>query len=300
MSTSLAEIIRIRVPGTTSNFGPGFDCLGAALQLCNELELRPTGDAVVPAHPMVQEVVDCFYAQPELLDVERIGFEWSISGEVPISRGLGSSVTLRLGLLKGLNEAHGQPLSRERLFQVCTYLEGHPDNAGPAVFGGFFVGGQNGSFFNFPIEPRLKFVILIRALEVETNAARKVLPESITRKEAVENVGNAASIVAAFATGHYESLSGLFRDHLHQPHREAVNPGLSSIIAAGEAAGAVGGFLSGSGSCIACLTTGEDGEAIGQAMKAACSDAKEPEIRVVAADNKGSRRVAINPQPPAA
>lgn len=294
MSTSpITEPIRIRVPGTTSNFGPGFDCLGAALQVYNTVEIQPLSEgADAPAHPMVEQTKEEFYSWPETKALSPIRFAWSISGDVPVSRGLGSSVTLRLGILEALNEAHGNPLTREQLFQACTKLEGHPDNAGPAVFGGFFVGGPNGSYFTFPLKEELKFILLVRALEVKTEACRKLLPNNIPRVAAVENVGNAASITAAFASGNYEALRGLFRDHLHQPYREVVNPGLFEILSAGEAAGALGGFLSGSGSCVACLTTGDQAETIGLAMQKACPDDKEAQIRIVAADNRGSHRVS--------
>ncbi len=290
MSTiASTELIRIRVPGTTSNFGPGFDCLGAALQLYNEITL--TFGEPGPVHPMVEAATNLFYEQPELSGQSQLRFRWSARGQVPISRGLGSSVTLRLGILEGLNEAHDCPLSRRRLFELCTALEGHPDNAGPAVFGGFFIGNPKGDYFSFPIQSQLRFVILIRTLEVSTEASRKVLPDQVSRRNAVENVGYACSIAAAFASEDYEGLRGVFCDHFHQPFRETVNPGLSPILRAGEAAGALGGFLSGSGSSIICLTTGADGAQIGAAMRAACPDPKVAEVHVVKADNQGSHRI---------
>jgi len=277
--------VRVRVSGTTSNLGPGFDCLGIALALHNTLAASWT-DEPVPSHPMADEAARRFH---EASGLSPRPFRWSLNGDVPLSRGLGSSVTLRLGILAALNVLHGADLERDDLFALCSFLEGHPDNAGPAVFGGLFVGGPTGSRFRFPVAERLRFVLLIRAHEVRTEDARRVLPSHIAFADAVQNVGRAASITAAFATEDYESLRGLMRDALHEPYREALNPGLRQIIAAGEDAGALGGFLSGSGSTVACLTEDpEAAERIAAAMREACpDDAIPPETRIVAAENEG-------------
>jgi homoserine kinase len=274
----------VRVAGTTSNLGPGFDCLGLALDLHNEV--RVSLDGVSEAHEMADAAAALFF---KTSGIASHPFRWEISGSVPVSRGLGSSVTLRLGILAGLNALHGLPLSLDDLFQECSRLEGHPDNAGPAVYGGFFVGGPNGSRFRFPVDPSLRAVLLIRRHEVRTEDARRVLPKEIALKDAVANTGYATAIAAAFASRNYLALKGLMRDTFHEPYREPLNPGLRRIVAAGEEAGALGGFLSGSGSTIACLTADPDAApAIGQAMlAAACDDPLPPAIHLAAVDNTG-------------
>lgn len=277
-----AQVV-VRVAGTTSNLGPGFDCLGLALDLQNQVRLSL--DGVSEAHGMADGAAARFFQASQ---VSPHPFRWEISGSVPVSRGLGSSVTLRLGILAGLNALHGEPLSLDQLFQECSGLEGHPDNAGPAVFGGFFVGGPNGSRFRFPVDPTLRVVLLIRRHEVRTEDARRVLPREIALKDAVANTGYATAIAAAFASKNYTALKGLMHDTFHEPYRESLNPGLRRIVAAGEAAGALGGFLSGSGSTIACLTADpETGPAIAQAMLAACDDSLQPDIHLATVDNAG-------------
>lgn len=277
---------RVRVPGTTSNLGPGFDCLGAALSLHNEItvDLAVRGEA----HPMVDEASQVFC---RAIGVDReicAGAGWSIRGEVPISRGLGSSVTLRLGILAGLNGCFGERLSRDRLFELCSQLEGHPDNAGPAVYGGFFTGAANGARFRFPIDETLRFVLLVPEHRVLTEDAREVLPKEVTWSQAVANVGNAAAIVAAFASRDYDGLRGLFFDYLHQPYRGALNPGLEEVVRAGEGAGAYGGFLSGSGSTIACLAPSVKAEGVARAMEAAYTTGPAAML-TLPADNEGFR-----------
>ena len=142
----------VRVPGSTSNLGPGYDCLGVALALYNEITVgRAAPDAplaATPAHGMVEATAAAFF---ERAGGKAFGFSWSVAGEVPESRGLGSSVTIRLGILAGLNALAGDPLDRQALFEVCTALEGHPDNAGPGAFGGFVVAGCGGQVLRFPV-----------------------------------------------------------------------------------------------------------------------------------------------------
>lgn len=171
----MASHVTIQVPGSTSNIGPGFDCLGIALALYNRLSVtRIDGPlSVEPAHSMIRECARLFFRRT---NVPEFGFTWSVSGDVPISRGLGSSVTIRLGILAALNELSGRPLTQDGLFALCSEVEGHPDNAGPAAFGGFVLTDSRGESFRFAVSPRLKFVLLIPDMEVLTEHARRVLP----------------------------------------------------------------------------------------------------------------------------
>jgi homoserine kinase len=280
--------VTIRVPGSTSNIGPGFDCLGIALALHNELTVTRTEGplSVSPAHAMLRECARLFFRRT---NVPEFGFLWQVAGDVPISRGLGSSVTIRLGILAALNHLSGSPLTRDGLFALCSEIEGHPDNAGPATFGGFVLTDARGEFFRFPVAPDLKFVLLIPDMEVLTEHARRVLPPSIPHRDAVLNVGNACAITAAFATGQYTKMRDCFGDTLHQPYRVHLVPGLFSIIEDGVNAGAIGGFLSGSGSTVCCLALEDSAPAVASAMLAAWHGPAPAEIRTVTADNDGLR-----------
>jgi homoserine kinase len=293
--------VTISVPATTANLGPGFDCLGIALQVANRVTVADgsAADGSAPS-PMAAEAASSFFA---VSGSASFPFQWSIEGEVPQSRGMGSSVTVRLGLLHGLNELAGRPLDAMRLFEICAELEGHPDNAAPAAFGGFAASKQGAKPIVVPVDDQaLHFVLLIPDFEVSTPEARKVLPQSLDRKKAVESCVNACRITAAFATRDYEALRGAFGDQLHQPFREPLIPFLPQVIAAGEAAGALGGWLSGSGSTVCCLTL-RDPEAVAEAMAAAAvatatsgmsgTSATSPSVRTIItrADNLGTRRI---------
>jgi homoserine kinase len=273
--------VTIRVPASTANLGPGYDCLGIALGIANRVTVeRATG----AEHPrIVADAAALFFRST---GVEPFEFAWSIEGEVPRSRGLGSSVTVRLGLLHGLDALSGAKADPKRLYELCADLEGHPDNAAPAAFGGFTVARAGAETLRCEVDDTLKFILLIPDFEVATPDARKVLPDAIPRSGAVTSVANACRITAAFLQRRYDLLRGCFADGLHQPFREPLIPFLSKAIAAGERAGAIGGFLSGSGSTICCIAQGET-DPIASAML----DAAPPgsHIVVATADNEGTR-----------
>ncbi len=284
----------MRVPATTSNLGPGFDCLGVALQLYNLVTVARTER--LEAGTMAQQAARRFF---HVARCEPFAFSCLVEGDVPASRGLGSSVTVRLGVLHALNALLNYPLKRAQIFGLCAELESHPDNAAPAEFGGFVVARQN-RHQKFPLDPRLHFVLLVPAFEIKTADARKVLPNEIDRLRAVESCGNACTITAALASGQYENLQGALTDYFHQPFRAPLVPFLDRVLTAAEKAGALGGFLSGSGSTIACLTL-RDPEKVAAAMWKA-SGLTEGETRVTAADNEGTRIVVtiLNPDAPVA
>jgi homoserine kinase len=254
--------VTVRVPASTSNLGPGYDCLGVALRLHNSVTVV-RGEMPRSSHPrIVSEVAERFFKQTRR---RAFSFSCSIVERVPRCRGLGGSATVRLGVLLALNRLSGDPLDRLSLFGLCAELEGHPDNAAPACFGGFTVAGsarrvgrtpQRGvpTVQRFDVSPRVYFVLVVPEFQIETSKARRVLPKEISRVTAVQNSANACAITAAFASRDYEKMRSAFSDHLHQPFRTKLIPFLPRVIAAAEDAGALGGFLSGSGSTIAAVT----------------------------------------------
>jgi homoserine kinase len=189
-----------------------------------------------------------------------------------------------------LNELANRPLQRRELFELCADLEGHPDNAAPACYGGFnVVRGLDRQMFT--VSAQLQFVLLVPDFEVATAKARALLPSRIGRLHAVENARNACAITAAFASREYRSLRGAFPDHLHQPFRKKLVPFLDNVIAAAESAGALGAFLSGSGSTI-CAVTLRSPDKVGRAMLAA-ANSTGARILTTAADNRGARVIPI-------
>jgi homoserine kinase len=271
--------VTVRVPSSTSNLGPGFDCLGVALRIYNHVTLSRGGKSRVPR--IVTVAARHFFnesARPSF------PFSFACSGGIPAARGLGASATVRLGVLHGLNELSGRPLDRLSIFRLAAQLEGHADNAAPASFGGFTL-VRGASVGRFPVSRRLSFVLLVPDLEIKTAAARTILPRQIGRMEAIESCANACAIVAAFAARHYEDLRGTFGDNLHQPFRAKLMPFLPRVIAAAQKAGALGAFLSGSGSAI-CAVTMEEAKEVAEAMLRAARSTSARTI-VTTADNHG-------------
>src|SRR5947207_6803215 len=278
--------VTIRIPARTSNLGPGFDWLGVALRIYNLVAVSRTTKRELLA-PIVARAADLFFKRT---NCRRFAFSCSATEKIQRSRGLGSSATIRLGILHGLNELSGKPLDRLSIFQLCAELEGHPDNAAPSLFGGFTVArGENVQ--RFQVSPRLKFVLLIPDFEIRTSAARQILPAKISRTNAIESAGNACAITAAFASGNYENLRGAFIDHFHQPFRARLIPFLPRVGAAAEKAGALGAFLSGSGSTI-CAVTLRNPRKVAAAMQRAAGSISTKTV-MTTADNRG---VQINNQ----
>lgn len=271
----------VRVPASTSNLGPGFDCLGLALRIYNSVAVRRSTSSTSSHSGMVDAAARLLFKQSA---IRPFPFSVEITGDVAQSRGLGSSVTVRLGVLHGLNELCGRPLDRLSIFRLCARLEGHPDNAAPASLGGFTV-ARGESVQRFSVSPRLSFVLLLPAYEVGTAQARRALPRTVDRASAVASCGNACAITAAFASRNYEALRGAFGDHLHQRFRQKLNPVMRPAIRAAENAGALGAFLSGSGSTV-CAVTLQNARAIGSAMRRAASRTSV-QVIVTAADNRG-------------
>ena len=270
--------------------GPGYDCLGAALRLHNNVTIVRGKTRRSSHQRIVSDAAKLFFKH-----TRRLAFSFSCSAmeEIPRCRGLGSSATVRLGILLGLNKLSGDPLDRLTLFNLCAELEGHPDNAAPATFGGFTVvrSARNdrrsvAACQRFDVSSSLHFVLLVPVLEIETARARSILPSRISRVAAVDNCSNACAITAAFASRDYEKMRGAFSDNLHQPFRVKLIQFLPRVIAAAEGAGALGAFLSGSGSSIAAVTL----EAPGKIATAMAGASRVPARTIIThADNRGAQ-----------
>ena len=289
----------IRVPASTSNLGPGFDCLGLALNLYNTATVE-RAERPGRLSGMVSDTTAAFFKRLGG-KVAPFGINAAITGDVPVSRGLGSSVTVRLGLLLGLAELvrDEAPLSRDDVLRLLIELEGHPDNAVPSLFGGFAVcarASENPAdgfgYTRVAVAPELCFITLVPELKLSTEVARGLLPKELPFRQAVENAQRVARITSLFCTGDYAALRGLFVDHFHQPYRQKLIPGFAEILGAAREAGALGSFLSGAGSTLMAVAL-DHVDAISSAMLAAAQKNDLPaRVLVLQADNDGAQVVA--------
>jgi homoserine kinase len=299
LARRLPNSVTVRVPGSTSNCGAGFDSLGLALDIYNDITLtrgdwrgaRPAGPSDSHGLDMADEAAALFFVRAGVPDT---GYTLSIRGDVPMSRGLGSSVTLRAGVVAALNELTGAKLSKDDLCSLVTQLEGHPDNATPAVIGGFCVArcdahtGELLGVLRKPIGRDLCFVVVSPNQELETKKARGILPKELPYFDAVKSVNSATYVVAAFLSGEYDRLRHAVKDFLHEPYRLPLIPGAKPAIEAGVAAGALTGWLSGSGSSVLCVARPRVAAKVGRAMAAAFAAHKlSANVHLLYADNRG-------------
>ena len=278
--------VTLRIPASTSNLGSGFDTLGLAVNLYNKVTLAKvtaSGSSAPDHPPIIKEAARAFFRRSK---TSPFPFEVSITGNIPMARGLGASGALRAAIVAGLNQLARAKLPTPTLLEIVTDLEGHPDNASPALLGGCTISGRVGKeirCLRFPVSPQLKIITLIPNFKVETEQARRLIPQTFSKADTAHSLNRAALITAAFAAKNYPALRGLFDDRLHQPHRLPLVPQLNAVIKAGEKAGAIGGFLSGSGSAIICLTL-ENAQAVAKAMN---SHLPGSEVLVLQSDNRG-------------
>jgi homoserine kinase len=251
-------MLRLRVPASSANLGPGFDCLGIALDLWNEVSFVPEGDRMI--YEVKGEGAQSLHGSAEnplrraLLRAYEVcgsspppGLKIGAENGIPISSGLGSSAAAVLAGLCGANELLGRPLENQALLMLATELEGHPDNAAAALYGGLVVSVMDGDQIithRFGA-PQITAVIVVPEVDWPTGTARAVLPTSVSRADAVYNIGRAVLVVEALRSGDLELLQRAMDDRLHQAQRLRHIPGGEAARQAGRGFGAAA--LSGAG-----------------------------------------------------
>ncbi|WP_159881171.1 homoserine kinase [Paenibacillus puerhi] len=257
--------VRVQVPASTANLGPGFDTLGMALNLYAWIEMSEAeetrftlyGDQMqgVPTDKsnLLYEVAKLVFERAGLAAPE---LEIAIYSDIPLTRGLGSSASAIVGALAAANALIGGRFTNEELFQFATELEKHPDNVGASLFGGIVVAFWDGLRAEYiRVEPHedLEVLVAIPHFQLATEKARGVLPREQSLENAVFNVGHSSVLVAAFCTGRLDMISRAMKDALHQPYRAPLVPGLSAILEEATDNGALGVALSGAGPTILAL-----------------------------------------------
>ncbi|MBW6409187.1 homoserine kinase [Clostridium weizhouense] len=250
-------MIKVRVPATSANMGPGFDSLGIALNLYNEFEFREIDKGLkfngIPKefcnenNIIYQAMNYCFKKARYIFK----GIEITVlKQDIPISRGLGSSSSCIVAGLVGANEIIGKKFSEDELLQMAVELEGHPDNVAPALFGGMVVAIMENDktvYNKIEIEEQIKFITIIPNFRLSTEEARKVLPNQISREDAIYNIGRSALIISCFLTKKYDLIKSACNDALHQNYRKELIPHFDNVYDKSYELGALGCYLSGAG-----------------------------------------------------
>jgi len=268
-----ADEFSVRVPASTSNLGPGFDCLGAALELYVEVSVRPAdassgveiqydADGVQPEVPLeddllyrgvMREMEAAGRSEPDLL--------LSVHSEIPTGGGLGSSAAAAAagGVIGTVLTDRGLP--RDHLFRTGYRIEGHPDNIAPSVYGGVtlsYVTEEGPAAIRVAPELPAELVLIRSEARVETREARERLPETVSHEDAVFNLTRTGLLVHALENDRPDLLRDAMRDRLHQPYRAPLIDGGADALEAGYDKGALGIWISGAGPTLACLLEAGD------------------------------------------
>ncbi|MBX6394871.1 MAG: homoserine kinase [Alicyclobacillaceae bacterium] len=278
--------VKVRVPATTANLGPGFDSLGMALQLYNEIEVEiidqglefevtGAGADMIPAtsENVIYKAVQCVF---DHLGRRRPGLALRLHNAVPVTRGLGSSAAAIVGGLVAANELCDRPLTTDQILDLAVAMEGHPDNVAPALLGGIVVSGAVAGrtrYVKLPVPPELVCVVVVPDVPLATKESRKVLPSSVSFRDAVHSVNRASLLVAGLATGDLAVAGAAMEDVLHEPYRMPLVPGMSKAAEAGRLAGAFGVALSGSGPTLIAFCRNGTESPVGPAMVEAWAEA---------------------------
>jgi homoserine kinase len=286
----------VRVPASSANLGPGFDVLAVALQLQFTLTAETTGDGRV-----VIDGEDCTGAAENLIArayahaCDAIGVKSGDRGmaattasEIPAARGLGSSAAVTVAAILGAVALHRAPWDEHRVLHEAAKVEGHPDNAAAALLGGFTICAPDVAAKRIDVPPDLGAVLFVPDVELKTEEARKVVPDSYSRTDAVYNTANIALFIRAITCHDYESLVPAMRDKFHQPQRSALLPWLPEMIAAAQAADAAAA-LSGAGPTVIALTAKDPAPVISAMETVAQAHDLAGKAMVVGLRNYGSR-----------
>jgi homoserine kinase len=313
----MTNSVTVRVPATTANLGPGFDCVGVALSLYNQFKFsRVSLSNRIAAGKAVKITVSGLEASLVKTDrsnliyqafvkfYEKIGQDppdvaIHIDLNVPLARGLGSSATAIVGGLVGANELAGRPLSRQELIQLAIAMEGHPDNVVPALIGGCrlavnndmsYYPGCHWTICPVPWHSEIIPIVAIPDFELSTETARKALPVSYSRHDAIFNTANFGLLLRALETGNGEWLRVAMRDRIHQPYRKILIEGYDIVRQAAINAGAYGLVISGAGPALLALASQQQATEVANTIFASWDEqGVNAEVKVLAIDPLGAK-----------
>ena len=252
-------MIKVKVPATTANMGPGFDCIGMALTMYNivyaeQIEkgleiIIQDGNPNIPTNEdnLIYKTICYFY---ENIGKPVPGIRLIQQDCIPHTRGLGSSAACIVAGLHIANAMSQSFFSKEELVQMAACIEGHPDNTTPALLGGMTIGAMNEKdmkYVKIRVPDTLHFAVMIPDFTLSTELARKALPKQVDIKDAVFNASRAALLAASMMSGDMDNLEIATQDRLHQPYRSKLIPHMDAILVQAKRYGAKGTFLSGAG-----------------------------------------------------
>ncbi|NQY52384.1 MAG: homoserine kinase [Campylobacteraceae bacterium] len=266
--------MRVTVPATSANLGPGFDTLGLAIKLKNQVIIKPAKFHSVSLkgegskNPMLKDnnmfvsIFNDFYFN---LTQRRKHFRFEFENQIPLSRGLGSSSAVIVSAIASAYAIEGIELSKSKLLNMALAYESHPDNITPAVMGGFCVATVKDNevqYITKPLPKNLAAVIVVPSRPMSTNLSRKALPYKYSKEDATFNVSHSSLLTAAFMSENWDMLKAASQDTFHQQYRMKQMPELFEVQKESLKAGSLMSTLSGSGSTLFSITHSNDAKRI--------------------------------------
>jgi homoserine kinase len=293
-------MIKIRVPATMANIGPGFDCMGMALGLYNYVEVEETDHGLIVENVGLDHdrlssdennmVVRSMRRLFNQVGWEPKGMRVRVTTGIPVSRGLGSSAACIVGGLTAANALSGGKMDTQQLLDLAVEIEGHPDNVAPALMGGIVVSShdQTGTaFVRFPVPDEIECLTAIPNISLSTREARRVLPKTVPYSDAVYNVGKTALLVAALMQQKYEVLDKALGDRLHQQYRSRLVPSLDFIYQKAQKQDLAAMLISGAGPTLIYLLWPESRPRQNEFLELIRQTPEHWEIKVLRGDNEG-------------
>lgn len=261
-------MVKVKVPATSANMGSGFDSIGIALTLYNDiyleesdrLEISCDTDQTVPQDES-NMIYQCAKKVYDICGVPMKGMKIVEHCDIPQTRGLGSSSACTVAGIMGANALLKNPLSRENMIDLAASLEGHPDNTTPAIMGGFVAALMEYDkvwCVRVPICGRLDFVAFIPDFELKTESARAALPTHIPFSDAIYNLSRAALLSGSLVTGDLQNIGVAIGDRLHQPYRFPLIPEGKEMLETAKGLGALGSYISGAGPAVIAIVPSDD------------------------------------------
>ena len=303
-------MVRVRVPATAANLGPGFDVLGMALDVYNYIEMETAdcgveitvqgegkGAIALDEGNIVNRAAAAVF---KLAGAAPPGLRINLVNNIPVARGMGSSAAALVGGVLAANYLSSAGLSIDEMIDIAAEMEGHPDNVVPAAVGGITLctQGSTGIIYGKIYPPEeLRAVVAVPDFELSTRAAREALPEAVPLKDAVFNIGRVSLFVYALQRGEMDLVAEAMQDRLHQPYRMHLVPGMQDVFHAAKRAGALGAAISGAGPTLIALTTEGRTDAVSTAMRDAFAHNNvrctvktvRPDMRGAEIENTGGR-----------
>ncbi|MFW5786909.1 MAG: homoserine kinase [Halanaerobiales bacterium] len=296
--------LKLKVPATSANLGPGFDCMGLGLKYYNTFIFEKIKDGIEIVVEDKKEGRLAINREDNLIyravkefsnrtGVKVAGWKILQQNRIPLARGMGSSATAIIAALFGLNRLYDKPLSQDEIIKIAVEIEGHADNVIPAFLGGFTINVQTEDEIYYKKilvnDHSLKLILVIPDFQLKTSRLRQVLPEKVKYADAVFNQGRTALLTAIFSSESWQLLKTAMEDKLHQDYRSELIPGFKEVIKSANEAGALGSALSGAGPTIMALSR-KNYEQIGEAMSGAFREkGVNASILIRGVDNQGVR-----------